>query len=351
MNIDITLEKYKITVPEQIAVILRRDAELFELFERGQIVMNQLLSGILVGYHAQFSEQRANCAQQIDKLLQPYFQMLNQPKKKKQLTEELLNEVSRYEMSELRRGNSVVLSLKTTIATKDIIQSIFSSLRPSESFSQYIRQMIAHYCSKPLYERERIIFRNLSDTLANVCVSRKEILFSTSTNPDALHRFSPYSLTWGPDGMFNYLLGAEYNEQKQKYDIKSYRLCRIRNVRLSGSAGAVSAEQTRLMDLMIANGPQYLITKETESRIRLKERGRDTFRMMYFGRPTPVRKDPPSEDGSQVIYFNCSEDQLYRYFRRFSPGEAEVIHPESLRNSLIRFHQESLIALGASSKD
>ena len=48
------------------------------------------------------------------------------------------------------------------------------------------------------------------------------------------------------------------------------------------------------------------------------------------------------EDGSALYYFRSSTEQLFRYFLRFTAGEAEVLYPDQLRNNLKVFHENAL---------
>ena len=69
--------------------------------------------------------------------------------------------------------------------------------------------------------------------------------------------------------------------------------------------------------------------------------GTQSFKHIYFGRPKVDRKEI-TPAGNYRYYFICSTEQLYRYFRRFNPGEAIIEYPTTLRDRIIDFHVKSL---------
>lgn len=91
---------------------------------------------------------------------------------------------------------------------------------------------------------------------------------------------------------------------------------------------------------MLKTDPQYAINDDAEARVRLTSTGEIAFRRIYSGRPKEIRIE---QSGDERVYcFNCSLDQLFIYFRRFGPKEAEVLFPESLKNRLVQFHKGAL---------
>lgn len=106
----------------------------------------------------------------------------------------------------------------------------------------------------------------------------------------------------------------------------------------------LSDEVRAHLQSMIKYGPQFAINDDVESCVRLTDTGVNSFTRIYSGRPTPNRIE---KDGVDCLYFfTCSQDQLFLYFRRFGPGEAEVISPNPLRQRMIEFHRGALAAYG-----
>ena len=187
---------------------------------------------------------------------------------------------------------------------------------------------------------------------ADACGKKKAGLsFALKAHPSEFHYVVPYEFVYGSDEQYNYLLCQEWNEEAGKYEARSYRLCRILEPRLDSRMDTAMDEGVvRHLEKMKAYGPQYQINEDVETCVRLTKEGRKSFRAIYQGRPGRMKKggkeSVPDADGNVVYFFECSLDQLYFYFRRFNPGESEVLYPESLREELRKFHQEHLDAMG-----
>ncbi len=83
-----------------------------------------------------------------------------------------------------------------------------------------------------------------------------------------------------------------------------------------------------------------MINEEEEACVRLNSYGIKSFNKIYYGRPQYDRIE--KKDDQTYLYFRCSLDQLFLYFKRFENGSAEVLHPESLRNRMIKFHEDAI---------
>ena len=169
----------------------------------------------------------------------------------------------------------------------------------------------------------------------------REITFTTIYNLKAMHHVIPYELTHGSEEKFNYLLGQEYSRTLKRNMAVSYRLCRIKRPSYDLSSGTLEAPVRDNLEKSKKNSPQYAINEDAETCVRLSEKGQQSFKSIYFGRPVPKRSEK-QKDGSSLHYFKSSLDQLYRYFVRFNAGEAEVLYPEQLRERLRRFYVNAL---------
>jgi hypothetical protein len=140
--------------------------------------------------------------------------------------------------------------------------------------------------------------------------------------------------------MYNYLLCAEYNPYSRQQEAKTYRLNRIDKINYGKSIRSIDSSVQHYLEMMVEYGPQYMINDEEKTCVRLSESGLKSFNRIYYGRPRVERIE--NKGGYSYLYFKCSKDQIYLYFRRFSGTEALIISPEWLRNKMIRFHQESV---------
>ncbi|MBR1710996.1 MAG: WYL domain-containing protein [Clostridia bacterium] len=331
-------EKIKFYVPERTDLVIRRDAEHFEIYKPNgtEVNLNRFLSMLIVGYYNSYKQERNETAEAIKETVAPY---LRSNKQKEELTEQLMDHVILPEVSRRKGKQSIPMSLKPTYDTDPIITEINQSLVGTNDYiSQYLRRMLMSYCEKPIYEREKIIFKEKVELLESACSSGRELSFSTTTNPQMIHHVIPYELTHGSEERFNYLLGQEYVEAFKQNMAVSYRLCRINRPSYGLSSGTLDEAIKQKLEKTKKCSPQYAINDETETCVRLSEKGQQSFQMIYFGRPTVSRKEK-AEDGSMLYYFQSSTDQVYRYFIRFNAGEAEVLYPEQLRDNLRKFYE------------
>ncbi len=77
--------------------------------------------------------------------------------------------------------------------------------------------------------------------------------------------------------------------------------------------------------------------------IRMNKAGKDLFRKIYHGRPSPV---DVKEDGNWYwFYFDCSIAQASLYFRKFEQDTIEIVEPKELKEDLALFFQKAVIPL------
>ena len=336
----INTEDIRILFPNPLLLSIKRDAESFEVLSKSgeSINLNRFLSSLISGFYREYQEENAGRHDRLLALIDPYV-----PEKRKKT--ELLEKLIREESAETERSNPPgpgrKISLRPTKETDQIILEIREGLRGGETLAGYFRGMFLAYVKRPIYERERIIFRKTSDFLEEACRTRRAVVFTTRDNPGFLHRVIPFDLAYGPDEMYNYLLCQESSAQGKPLPT-SFRLCRIINPRFAVGKAEMDRETEQFLRKMKQYGPQFPFNQDIETCILLTETGRDTYRQIYQGRPVPDRKEDPDDQGNTLWYFRCSQTQLYQYFRKFNPGEARVIAPESLKNSLRRFYKRQL---------
>ena len=162
------------------------------------------------------------------------------------------------------------------------------------------------------------------------------LLITTKGSPNKVREIVPYSVTMGTEEMYLYLLCQEEDEVNHRMKAGVYALHHIENVSFGRSNGVLEPQIKTWLDCMTKKGPQYSINEDTEICVRLNDKGVKDYRKIYFGRPQcdEVRV----ENGYHYLtYRNCSMNQLYLYYRRFDPDNAEIIAPNELRERLHEF--------------
>ena len=334
-----------IHVPIRIDRALRRDAEYFEIYKRnGDVNYRGFLSMLLIGYHEKYQKEMKRKTDRIRECVEK--EVLN-PDQAERLSKDLIRLAFSKEESKKDKQKKVQISLRARKDTSSIINQIIANLPDSESWSSYFCDMFSAYCDKPIYERERIIFFRNTVELKEACEKKSGLIFALVDHPAKFHYVIPYEFIYASDELYNYLLGQEWDEETQTYKARSFRLCRILDPKQDRSIDtSIDENVERHLEMMKKYGPQFQINEDIETCVRLTKDGRKSFRSIYQGRPVRIRKNneesKPDEKGNIDYYFECSQEQLFFYFRRFNPNEAKIIYPESLKNLLREFHQDHL---------
>ncbi len=330
-------EKFYVGVPADTYATLNRDAEQFGIYRdnSSEVNMNRFLSLLLLGYYRKYKQERNEKTIRIRETLSPWIRV---QKKAGELAEQMMEEIVLPEVPKRKGKNPERLSYKPTRETDQIITEIKENY---PAYTQYLCRMFMSYCEKPIHERERIVFHDTAVFLKEACKGKSEIVFTTTNNPGRLHYVIPYDLVTGAEEMNNYLLCQEYNQYNQRLEPVSYRLCRIRKPDYSETSGILDKEVARYLDLMKKNGPQYVITEDTEICVKLTPGGQKSYRHIYFARPAFDRIEK-LENGDALFFFSASRDLVFRFIIRFRAGEAEIISPPDLRDRIHQHFRESL---------
>lgn len=337
--------KIKIYVSVKLSKILQQDAEQFEIYKPNgrDVNMNRFMRLLVMGYYESFNRERIEKDSAIKELIKPY---INSSENLDIVAERLVNNIAMPQVPKRLGKRKVIISLKITNDIKPIINDIASSLGAEDYMSQFLCRMILSYSEKPIYERERIIFRDKVLAIQEQCTHGCEISFSTQNRPDLIHKVIPYKLVYGPEEMFNYLLCQELNQYTGSFEARTYRLARISKPNMGPVTKPIDQVVRYHLEKMENIGPQYPINEDVTSVVELTEEGVTNFRKIYLGRPKKFEEQKTETPGKYRYLFNCSTDQLFFYFRRFQPEEAIVIEPASLREKIRDFHAAAMKVYG-----
>ena len=341
-------EKKNLFLPKRMLDDLKQDAVRFEAFgPEDHPVMNQFISCLLLGYIYRYREERKALTASIRNQLQAYI------KNKYELDEQtalLLDSFSPSLRNYEQKGKMEKISYKPTNATYEIIQDIERSNKDlAISLPQYLRSMFASYLSKPIYERERIIFSSTISILEKACKDRLPLILSSASDPTHIYHVVPYMLTHSSEEMFNYLicqghrepLNPQPDDKPEPDRAYTFRICRIVKPREDTSPNLLKPEIEPLLNLMNERSPQYPIDEDFITKVLLTKDGIRAFSRIFFGRPKPIQVPEEQPDGSIILTFNHSFSQLYFYFRRFAANEALVLEPKRLADEIKAFHEDA----------
>lgn len=346
-EIEVTeVEKVSIYAPSEVVESLDRDARLFEVFKKDgkTINRNRFLSMLIVGYHESYSQELWRKRSAIQHVLEGTslgnFEA-------NAVAEEILGAVAMEPRKRSVGKRMTRISLKPTKRTEMVVRNIQDSLGPSTTLSQYLCSMLESYVHLPSAERERTIFKETLELLLDACESGRKIAFTTIWDSEVVHRATPYSVSVGQNETFNYLLCGEEGNGEQR--ARTFRLNRIADVVVADRPGTLDKDVARHLSMMVANGAQYAINCDDVAVVKLTEKGLRAYQRIYLGRPQYSERE--QVDNNCILRFKCSEDQLFLYFSKFGPGEAEIIAPKSLRERVISFHHGALKMYDSSSSN
>ena len=325
-------------MPEFLVRSLFNDAVGFEVFKKdGETVnLNSFISSLIAGYYEKYQEELSERLQKTKTLLASYIRnpdLLNQASMK------IMSREIASENTVRKEANRQSIKFRPTRETDGIITEIEEKRRMThESLSGFLRHMLASYMQNPIYERERIIYYQNTTAIERACSREEGLVFTCRDNPGFLHSVIPYKLVHGPEELYNYLLCQEFNDSRRKKTAMSYRLCRIINPRATPSEKRLDNRIRDYLIRMEKYGPQFMINDDVATCVRLTVDGRKSFQKIYHGRPIVDKKDEEDSDGHVNLYFSCSQEQLFLYFRRFNPGEITILYPQKLKKRLYQFH-------------
>ena len=334
------LEKINIFVPESIDNTLKSDMRLFEIFKNDHMTpnKNRFLSLLIAGYYNLYMEDLRKQYQEILNIIKP---IISDEHPASEISEKVLNIIFKSSQNNKLEKKNVRLSLKPTMLTENILLQIINSTEIGGYVSPFLCRLFTDYCSKPLDEREKIIFSDSYAFLAAACENHQSVSFSTVWNPNVLHTVYPYKIITGQGEMFNYLLCQERDAETSTPYARTYRLNRISKSTYAKPDSLEHTIQNRL-DRMAQYGAQYIINDEDETCVFLTDNGVRLYNRIYYGRPLFTKIE--EVHNGYNYYFQCSKDQLLFYFRRFTNGDAIILAPERLRIDMISFHENALEA-------
>lgn len=306
-------EKIKISVPEKIYDILRKDAKDFRILKpSGTENLNAFINSLVVNYYEEFAADdeslRENVMAALSSIPEKYA---------KNAFPEVMKAIVKREKDE-DLGRSVSVSFKPTKASEAVTVYIENVLLKNEAISSFYRRLFISYAKKLKNDREKIIHKQNYDILSSAIKKGMQVCISLD-NGRIYNDASLYAIAASKDELFNYAL--LFSDKKNI----TLRLSKIRTVSLLAKKAEVPEETKEMFARQIAAGAQYPIysTDDEPIRVQLSEKGRELFDKIYLYRPTPIAME------GDVYTFDCSANQVLYYFERFG-SEALILSPKRL---------------------
>ncbi len=319
-------EKIKIYIPKSVNAILLKDMENFEFFKKdGSLNRNEFYNTLILNYYEQYEESQGEIFSHIQEIIRE-----NTSLKSSVVSDIAANilqfvDVRNFDLSEQKYD--IAIAVKPTKKSSADIEYIQSCLLADSTLSNYFRNMFASYALLPQDRREAILFKDTFEKIREAIESDRKIYFTTRKN-EKPHIVSPYIISNSKEELFNYLI-CQYKSYPY-----SFRVCRIRQVKILNEGRDLNDGIQEIFDKMILYGPQfaYQVRKPAQTiKVLLTDRGKEQFKSIYLHRP-----QPSSIDGD-IYSFDCSRTQAFQYFCKFG-ANALILEPEDLQADLHRFH-------------
>lgn len=316
-------EKIKIYISNDMNKILLKDMELFEFYKKDHTLnKNDFLNTLIVNYYDSYQSKSNEMFENIKEIL-------SQNIIKKQQLETAAYDLIHYIDTKTYQLESVkldvVISLKPTKKSSQIITYIQQCLLQGSTMSNYFRNMLASYTLLPQDKREQIIFKEQYEIITEAIKNKHKIYFTTKKNENK-HIASPYALTNSKEELFNYVL-TEYKGKPF-----TFRLSRIKKIIIQKESSTFSQDNIMIFEKMLKYGPQFTILRNEEICVVLSEKGQEMYKNIYIHRPKPIRIE---EDR---YYFDCSRNQITQYFFRFGK-HAYIESPRDLCEEMMLNYQ------------
>ena len=285
----------------------------------------------------------------------PEFQSIDADTKKifkdkflEQYKQELVTKARSYE-------KGVIENIRIDSKSLECIREAVEAEHYDGSVGLYLKAIFEEYARKPVFERERIYYKETVDILESAISQKKKVKMSMlkKINPKSKETytrkflFTPYKIVQDKACMFNYVIG--YSEEFKRdgsgetedKKITSYRISKIDHITIMSSlSGFMSkADKAAIEEAVMEKDVQFLAGNVESIKVKFTKKGVESFNNQLYMRPTDFEK----VDGEENTYiFNCTEVQAINYFFKLA-RDVEIISPERIRVKFMQRYRDAYV--------
>ncbi|MDR0885203.1 MAG: WYL domain-containing protein [Clostridiales Family XIII bacterium] len=218
-----------------------------------------------------------------------------------------------------------------TYLTDDFSECVEDEYYPS--IGKYLKAIFEDYTNLAFVERERILFKDTIRVLLKA-IEENQLLRLKTISGSTLE-IKPHSIRTDALATFNYVVCYSRkisDNVEEDFRPASIRLARIdaSNIRpiKSRSGKITKSERLSLEEKVSAQGPNFMIDKEQEFRVRLTDKGIKSYYSLINLRPQFIKRE-----GNEFL-FKSTEFHIRTYFFIFG-ADALVLEPKTLRDSML----------------
>lgn len=214
-------------------------------------------------------------------------------------------------------------------------------------FSRYLRAVLEEYAAKTVYQREAIYFDPQMRLIRAAAVNGE--LLRIRLKKGSSFEVRPYGVLGDRQETYHYLVGLSRpdgtREPEKPYNFRLSNIVKL-EVSFRRSGRLTKEGRDKIEDRIRAVGVQFLVQQQETICIRLTEDGRQNYGRQLHLRPA-ARERAEVDDGLYrwEYTFYCTEFQAKAYFLKFC-GDAKVVEPQSLRDTLAQEYRSGLRACG-----
>lgn len=323
------MEKIRISISSYTYDILLKDMDSFEILKKsGEVNKNEFLNRLIINYVDEYLMMSKTQLRTIERIIGKHTDLDEYDKVN--LTNEIFASVKSLMVVKNVDESSVIISLKPIKESESIIDFIINEQIDNQSISSFFRQMFDSYVGMTQNLRERIIFKDVYNTLIKSLDLNKKVFVTFRSETGKPITGSLYCVKDNKEEMFNYCL-FDANGRPQ-----TVRLCHIKSVKIINEPAHISNKIIPLFDFQIENSLAYPVGEKDLEIVKVKvdEIGKKMFKKTYLYRPKVYKKE------GDIYYFKASHQQILNYFKRFG-GNAIIISPQYLKDKMQRYYKES----------
>lgn len=289
----------------------------------------------------------------INSFLNKIFKTYLKTKDKDDLTEVLIEKLSKYINKENRED--ILSILKSTIykptnlksnknkkklnfrINKDI-KFEFEKLKKEQNYfnANFFRIIIEWYIQKPKFQREKIIFYEELEIIEKSIVDESEVLLEIINLKKDF--FRPVGIFSTKNENYNHILIVKINVETKKEELISIRLSEIVSIKKIEKNYRISKKTQEIIKEKIEN-KNFTTTKIERVKIKMTEEGYKLYKKISHIRPDI--KEEKKEQNFHILTFEVPTDIIIFYFLRFGK-EIEILEPKNLREEFKTFYKTSL---------
>lgn len=289
----------------------------------------------------------------INSFLNKIFKTYLKTKDKDDLTEVLIEKLSKYIKKENRED--ILSILKSTIykptnlksnknkkklnfrINKDI-KFEFEKLKKEQNYfnANFFRIIIEWYIQKSKFQREKIIFYEELEIIEKSIVDESEVLLEIINLKKDF--FRPVGIFSTKNENYNHILIVKINEETKKEELISIRLSEIVSIKKIEKNYRISKKTQEIIKEKIEN-KNFTTTKIERIKIKMTEEGYKLYKKISHIRPDI--KEEKKEQNFHILTFEVPTDIIIFYFLRFGK-EIEILEPKNLREEFKTFYKTSL---------